>query len=165
MRSVLAGGRADGRCHFGIGHHGTRRATARAQFAPGEEHLYCNTGYTLLAVVVKRVSGKSLKEFCDERMFQPLGMTHTHFHDDHRQIVPSRAYSYSGNSKDGYQNSVLFDANAGAASLFRTRVSFRGWNYNRLESRAALFIWIGVLLAGKGAYPQSCTPQLHGFRI
>ena len=31
-------------------------------FAPGEEHLYSNSGYTLLGVIVKRVSGKSLRE-------------------------------------------------------------------------------------------------------
>jgi CubicO group peptidase (beta-lactamase class C family) len=28
-------------------------------FVPGEQHLYCNTGYTLLAQIVKRVSGGS----------------------------------------------------------------------------------------------------------
>src|SRR5262245_20298336 len=30
-------------------------------FKPGEQHLYCNTGYTLLAYIVKRVSGQSLR--------------------------------------------------------------------------------------------------------
>ncbi|KFA91922.1 hypothetical protein Q664_18705 [Archangium violaceum Cb vi76] len=56
-------------------------------FEPGAEFLYNNTGYTLLAVIVKRVSGKPPRSFADERIFRPLGMTDTHFHDDHTELV------------------------------------------------------------------------------
>ena len=38
-------------------------------FEPGSEFLYSNTGYTLLAEIVERVSGKTLAEFCHERIF------------------------------------------------------------------------------------------------
>ena len=31
-------------------------------FAPGEEHLYCNTGYFLLSVIVRRATGQSLRD-------------------------------------------------------------------------------------------------------
>jgi uncharacterized protein (TIGR03067 family) len=48
-------------------------------FEPGAEYLYSNTGYTLLGLIVKRISGRSLNVFCQERMFQPLGMKNTHF--------------------------------------------------------------------------------------
>ncbi len=48
-------------------------------FEPGAEYLYSNTGYTLLGLIVKRISGPSLNAFCQERMFQPLGMKNTHF--------------------------------------------------------------------------------------
>jgi len=41
-------------------------------FKPGAEYLYSNTGFTLLAVIVKRVSGESLKDFADRRIFKPL---------------------------------------------------------------------------------------------
>jgi CubicO group peptidase (beta-lactamase class C family) len=40
-------------------------------FEPGAEHLYSNTGYTLLGLIVKRISGRSLDAFCQERMFNP----------------------------------------------------------------------------------------------
>src|SRR5688572_23869827 len=63
-------------------------------FKPGDEYLYSNTGYTLLAIIVQRVSGKSLREFADERFFAPLGMRDTHFHDDHTMIVPGRTAAY-----------------------------------------------------------------------
>ena len=54
-------------------------------FAPGSEYSYSNTGFTLLGEIVKRVSGKSLREFTTERIFEPLGMTSTHFRDDHAE--------------------------------------------------------------------------------
>lgn len=64
-------------------------------FAPGDEFLYSNSGFFLLSVIVKRASGKSLREFSHERIFLPLGMTNTHFHDRHAEIVPNRATGYS----------------------------------------------------------------------
>ena len=48
-------------------------------FEPGAEFLYSNTGYTLLAVVVRRVTGQSLRQFTEARIFAPLGMTATGF--------------------------------------------------------------------------------------
>ncbi|MEI7482147.1 MAG: serine hydrolase domain-containing protein [Elusimicrobiota bacterium] len=64
-------------------------------FRPGAEFLYCNSGYLLLGVVVKRVSGKSLREFAEENIFSPLGMKNTHFHDVFTSIVKNRASGYS----------------------------------------------------------------------
>jgi CubicO group peptidase (beta-lactamase class C family) len=100
-------------------------------FQPGAEHLYCNTGYTLLAVIVKRVSGQSLRDFTQERIFVPLGMTNTHFHDDHRMIVPNRAYSYAPReSGDGFEHRVLSFSNVGTTSLFTTVEDLARWDRN-----------------------------------
>lgn len=63
-------------------------------FPPGSKHLYCNTGYFLLAQIVERVSGKSMKDFARERIFAPLGMRHTEILDDCTRIVRNRANSY-----------------------------------------------------------------------
>jgi len=60
-------------------------------FAPGAEHLYSNTGYLLLGQIVARVSGKPLAEFARERIFAPLGMTHTQFQHGYGTLVPDRA--------------------------------------------------------------------------
>lgn len=99
-------------------------------FKPGEEHLYCNTGYTLLGLIVERVSGKSLHEFCHEKLFQPLGMHSTHFHDDHEMIVANRAYSYAPKDNNGFRHSVLSYATAGATSLFTTVEDLARWEQN-----------------------------------
>lgn len=69
-------------------------------FAPGDEFLYSNSGYFLLAEIVKRVTGDSMRVYAEDKIFKPLGMTHTHFHDDHTQIVKSRASGY-GRKKGG----------------------------------------------------------------
>jgi len=79
-------------------------------FVPGEEYLYSNSGYLLLAEIVKRVSGHSLRKFADNHIFNPLGMKNTHFHDDFTEIVKDRAIGYSSNEKDGYRIDMsIFD--------------------------------------------------------
>ena len=63
-------------------------------FRPGDEYVYSNTGFTLLAVIVQRVSGQSLAQYAQARFFGPLGMHDTHFHDDYSMIVPGRTSAY-----------------------------------------------------------------------
>lgn len=65
-----------------------------SNFPAGSELLYSNSGYFLLSEIVKRVSGKSLREFAQERIFTPLGMTHTQYADDHALVIRRRATGY-----------------------------------------------------------------------
>ncbi|MEO0731381.1 MAG: serine hydrolase domain-containing protein [Bacteroidota bacterium] len=99
-------------------------------FRPGEEYLYCNTGYTLLAEVVARVSGKSFPEFTAENIFRPLGMEQTLFYDDHEKVVKNRAYSYYATGEGGFKKSRLNYANVGATSLFTTVTDLAQWAMN-----------------------------------
>ena len=99
-------------------------------FKPGEEFLYCNTGYTLLGIIVERVSGKSLRDFCEGNIFQPLGMRSTHFHDDHEMIVENRAYPYAPKDENSFRKMVLSYATVGATSLFTTVEDLVLWERN-----------------------------------
>jgi len=99
-------------------------------FDPGEEHLYCNTGYTLMAEIVKKASGLSLREYTDKYIFKPLEMNDTHFHDNYREIVPNRTYSYSPGGSSGYSHSVLSYSTVGATSLFTTVEDEAKWLMN-----------------------------------
>lgn len=103
-------------------------------FEPGEEYLYCNTGFTLLAEVVARVSESSFAAFTQAKIFEPLGMKNTLFYDDHEKIVPNRAYSYYPDGND-YKKSVLSYANVGATSLFTTVEDLCLWasNFSTLQ--------------------------------
>ncbi len=100
-------------------------------FKPGDDYLYSNSGYFLLGQIVKRVTGKSLREFADERIFTPLGMTHTHFHDDPGHIMKGRAMSYESDGQGGYRISYLqnFDK-IGAGGLYTTVEDLRKWDEN-----------------------------------
>ena len=98
-------------------------------FTPGAEYLYSNTGYTLAAVIVKRVSGKSLREFADERIFRPLGMTSTHFHDDYTMLVPGRTSAYASRGS-GWRVSIPNYDTYGATSLFTTVGDLLKWEAN-----------------------------------
>lgn len=98
-------------------------------FDPGEEYLYCNTGFTLLAEVVARVSNMSFAEFTAKHIFEPLKMSNTLFYDDHQKIVKNRAYSYYY-APGGYKKSVLNYANVGATSLFTTVEDLSLWSMN-----------------------------------
>lgn len=64
-------------------------------FVAGAEYLYSNSGFFLLSVIVRRSSGRSLRQFAAERIFGPLGMTHTFYLDRHDEIVPGKAGSYA----------------------------------------------------------------------
>lgn len=99
-------------------------------FVPGEKQLYSNTGYTLLGVIVKRVSGQSLREFAQARIFKPLGMQHTHFHDEYGELVKARAYSYARQGDAGYRYVALSYSNVGATSLLTTVDDLALWDEN-----------------------------------
>jgi CubicO group peptidase (beta-lactamase class C family) len=100
-------------------------------FKPGSEYLYSNSTYWLLGQIVQRVTGKSLRTFADEQIFQPLGMTNTHFHDDPGHVMKRRAMSYEPDGKGGFRISYLqnFDK-VGAGGLYSTVEDLRKWDEN-----------------------------------
>lgn len=98
-------------------------------FDPGSRFLYSNTGYSLLAEVVSRLTNSSFSEFTKKNIFEPLQMNHTQFYDNHEKIVPNRAYSYH-HSKGNLKKSNLNFANVGATSLFTTAEDLSLWALN-----------------------------------
>jgi CubicO group peptidase (beta-lactamase class C family) len=100
-------------------------------FKPGDAYSYSNSGYFLLAQLIKRVTGQSLREFADAQIFKPLGMMHTHFHDDPGHVMKGRAMSYEKDDKGGFRISYLqnFDK-VGAGGLYSTIDDLRKWDEN-----------------------------------
>jgi CubicO group peptidase (beta-lactamase class C family) len=99
-------------------------------FDPGAEYNYSNTGYVLLGVIVQRASGKSLRDFAAERIFQPLGMTLSHFHDDHNQPVRGRAIAYSPVAGGGWRINVWNNDIVGQGGLMTTLEELQNWDEN-----------------------------------
>jgi CubicO group peptidase (beta-lactamase class C family) len=105
-------------------------------FKPGEKYMYSNSGFTLLAIVVKRVSGMSLRDFTTKNIFEPLGMTHTHFRDDHEEIIKHDALGYEQDGKDKpFRMSLTNFDTAGATSLHTTVEDLQLWDENFYHPR------------------------------
>ena len=109
-------------------------AQRETNFEPGSEYLYSNSGYFLLAQLVERVSDKTLREFAEEKIFAPLGMKDTHFHDRPGHIVGRRAISYQDSDVDEHQEFQVsylgnFDK-VGAGGLYTTVRDLLLWDRN-----------------------------------
>ena len=104
-------------------------------FPPGEQFLYSNSGYVLLSLVVSRVSGQSLRDFAEERIFGPLGMEHTVFWDRPGQIVPNRALAYSPQGEDGYRLEMWNMPFAGPAGIYTTVGDLALWDANFYDNK------------------------------
>ena len=93
----------------------------------GDYYSYTNSGYALAMAIVERVSGKSLQEFTHERIFGPLGMTHTRWRDDFTRLEPGRAQAY--NREDGaWHLAMPFENVVGPGGLLTTVGDWLIWN-------------------------------------
>ena len=123
--------------------------------SPGTVVIYSNYGYELLGEVVRRITGRSLAAYAEERIFQPLGMGDTHY------ILPSNKYSrvvkrpvdaVAASAEElffqGFESVSMSEtpwASAGAYSTAEDLVSFGQmflnageFNNNRVLSRATV---------------------------
>jgi CubicO group peptidase (beta-lactamase class C family) len=110
-------------------------------FDPGEDHLYSNSGYFLLSIIVERASGRSLREFAQENIFGPLGMKSTHYHDRHSEIVPRRATGYA-QAPGGFRIAMSGWEQTGDGSVYTTIEDLLRWDnnfYDRKVGGAALY--------------------------
>ena len=99
-------------------------------FAPGAKYQYSNSGYFLLGLVVKRASGKSLREFARDRIFVPLGMAHTQYNDDHTRVIPNRATGYEDRDGGGFRIEMSGFEQNGDGGMFTTVEDLLRWDAN-----------------------------------
>ncbi len=102
-------------------------------FPPGNEYLYSNSGYFLLSQIVQRAAGQSLREYAEARIFGPLGMTHTHFHDDHSAVVPHRATGFAPSDHGGFDISMTTLDMVGDGGVFTSVEDLVRWDQNFYE--------------------------------
>ena len=129
------------------------------QFRPGATWSYSNTGYALLGVIVRRVTGKFYGDYLRELIFQPLGMRTARVISE-SDIVPNRAAGYrlvDGEPKNQEWVSPTLNTTADG-SLYLTVLDLaqwaRGLNHARvLDSAGLLASWTPVRLSDGGTYP------------
>ena len=106
--------------------------SAEPNYEPGARYLYTNSGWILGAQIVYRLTGKTLAQFAQERIFAPLGMYDTRYLADAAMIIPSLATAYSPQSGGGFRvaRSDYDGAIMGAGAVHTTVEDFGRWLNN-----------------------------------
>jgi CubicO group peptidase (beta-lactamase class C family) len=95
-------------------------------FAPGSRHLYNNTAYDLLATLVGRASGMSFREFVQQRIFAPRGMTQSLFADRWSEVIPNRVMGYARRGGQWARTPAMVET-VGSGSLHSTLDDMLRW--------------------------------------
>ncbi len=98
-------------------------------FEPGTQMSYNNSGYTVLAEVVERVTGQKFKEWMQQNILLPLQMHSSRIADEYRENIPGLATSYNYGEK-GVQKSILNSSNYGPTGVVSTVEDFVKWMEN-----------------------------------
>ena len=101
---------------------------------PGDEFIYSNSNYNLMAVIIQRVSGLSLAEYSRKYIFEPAGMTHTEWRDNFRRIVLNRAIAYSINGNE-YVTTMPNESVYGNGGLITNAEDLMRWNNYYLKGK------------------------------
>lgn len=104
-------------------------AQRELNFPTGSRFGYSNSNYTLLALVVERVSGQSFARFMAKRVFEPLGMTDTWIQDDFRVLHSGHAEPY-GPGPGGLQHRSLPYSTYGATGVQTSVEDMARWAMN-----------------------------------
>lgn len=100
-------------------------------FKPGEKYMYSNSCYFMLALIVEKASGQSMKAFADEHIFKPLGMSSTLFHDDNTDIIKHRVFSYETKEGDaGFRNLISRFDLVGSGGVYTNIEDLFLWDQN-----------------------------------
>ncbi len=124
-------------------------------FEPGEEHLYSNSGYWLLGQIVNQAAGVNMADYAEREIFKPLGMTNTHFHNDHKRIVRNRASGYLPTGEFDYQISMTHLDMIGDGGVFTTINDIKKWDDAYYDSKVLnkafwqVMTTVGVLNSGE----------------
>ncbi|MDW3648113.1 MAG: serine hydrolase domain-containing protein [Bacteroidia bacterium] len=98
-------------------------------FAPGEDNLYCNTGYMLLAVIIERLTEEPFSEWMKKNVFLALGMNHTYVEDDYSRVVPNNATSYYRGGEE-FSRAVEYWGYVGSGNMHSTVEDLLYWMDN-----------------------------------
>lgn len=98
-------------------------------FNAGTQYQYGNSGFILLAEILKRVYGRPFPILMQEKIFGPLNMTHTAVIDNPSIIVNNKAIAYtkSSNSYIEFPNRQM---EVGSSNIYTTLNDMIKWTIN-----------------------------------
>lgn len=141
----------------------------KLEFPPGERWSYSNSGYALLGLLVKRVSGEFYGDVLAKRVFGPLHMQTARVISDN-DIVMNRAAGYEVTDK-GIRNQewVAPTGNSTAdGSLYLTVLDYAKWDAGLLAGKILkpqswAEVYTPVRLASGKTYPYGFAWALEKF--
>lgn len=99
-------------------------------FKPGEEYLYCNTGFNLATEIVERVSGQRFQDWTRENIFEPLGMNDSGYREDMEAIHKNTATSYDGDTENGFRQPLKYWTYMGNGNVYTSIADLAKWLEN-----------------------------------
>ena len=105
------------------------------QNAPGAEFNYNNTAFALAAMVVERVARQPFPEFMAQRVFGPLGMTHSTVRADRHATVRGATTGYSRAPNGEWRDLGDLASSMGAGGIYTTLGDLQLWVENYAKPR------------------------------
>jgi len=111
-----------------------------AAFKPGADFQYCNTNYSLLAMIVEKVTNQKFQDFVTKNIFEPLEMKQTHFlnpQPGNYKTIANQTENYIAD-KEGkkyilpeeipeYKNALALLGLVGAGNIYSTAADLLKW--------------------------------------
>ena len=120
-------------------------------FAPGAAWAYNNSGYVLVGAVIEAASGQPWHQYLQQALFQPLGLTHTRWGDDHA-LIPGQVQGYT--LRDGHPapaNYASMSQPHAAGALVSTVDDLLRWNRALHEGKVLRADTYARMIAPEGA--------------
>jgi len=95
-------------------------------FPAGTMSGYSNSGYDLLATIVERASGESLRAFAEKRIFAPPSMSRAPYGDNEGEVIADRAMGYS-NVDGEWQRLAAMVETVGSGSVYASVDDLLAW--------------------------------------
>ncbi|MGG9962478.1 serine hydrolase domain-containing protein [Ferruginibacter sp. SUN106] len=95
-------------------------------FKPGENLMYSGTGFNLLASIIEKISGQSYKTYMMEKVFKPLGMTHTQVANGPRSIEQIPGFAYGFIYSDSLKKFIRADSQLSGWTTFLAGITGEG---------------------------------------
>jgi CubicO group peptidase (beta-lactamase class C family) len=101
-------------------------------FDPGTHYSYTNTGFNISTILIERAlgNGQTFPGYTREVIFGPLGMTHTSWRDNFRNVVPNRALAYGRSGDNILEQQTPIENIIGAGGMLTTVGDLLLWNEN-----------------------------------
>lgn len=111
-----------------------------AAFKPGENFKYCNTNYSLLALIVEKVTKQKFEDFVTKNIFMPLEMKQTRYLKPtagNYKTIPNQTENYIADTEGKkfllpqdipeYKNAVALLGLTGAGNIYSTTGDLHKW--------------------------------------